>query len=219
MRKAVLLTISISLSIVILLAGATYLLSKNDVENKFETIQADQALTINQSGNYYVYFFNQDCGYCKDVEDKIDGKFTNGTLFLVDMKKSENKSFEYNWEEHRKKYDKVVGEVIDGNRQFFTGESEDKYTSPIIDKKFGQISYELVNGDKYVKFDSSANPEAIYAVDMTPRLNVSILNSTGLKIGGTPTLIEVNKGKIIRYMHGYEVTHFLEGRNRSVKNQ
>ncbi|EOL41590.1 hypothetical protein RV11_GL000965 [Enterococcus phoeniculicola] len=219
MRKAVVLTVSVSVFIVILLAGAIYLLSKNDVENKFETIQANQALNIKQTGNYYVYFFNQDCGYCKDVEDKIDRKFTNNNLFLVDMKKSENKSFEYNWEEHRKKYDKVVGEVIDGNRKFFTGESEKKYKSPITDKQFGQVSYELVNGDKYVKFDSSANPEAIYAVDMTPRLNVSILNSSGLKIGGTPTLIEVKKGKIVKYMHGYEVNHFLEGENSSVKNQ
>ncbi|MBM7540963.1 hypothetical protein [Amphibacillus cookii] len=142
--------------------------------------------------HYFVYFWQEGCVYCEQIEDEMVDYANNGEIpiYLVDMLENENQSAWYDWEAHHQQYDQVIGEVIDGEEQLYQDtESLDS-----------EVNWSITTDDN----------DQIIAVHQTPYPNLEPLQADQLEITGTPTLIYFEDQTVSAYAIGdEEVTAIL----------
>ncbi|MCM3214056.1 hypothetical protein ACQRXC_11140 [Niallia taxi] len=78
--------------------------------NDINRIHAEE--TFNQEEKeYIVYFWQETCFSCKEIEQTVLEYSDKCPLYIVDMENDKNKDAWYDWEQHHKEYDQVIGEA------------------------------------------------------------------------------------------------------------
>ncbi|PAE13326.1 hypothetical protein CHI02_05155 [Niallia circulans] len=188
----------IVLIIIIGIAAIWTLKSKdNDAIEDIQKINA--SATFNQQEEeYIVYFWQATCTYCKQIEKDVLSFSNNGEIpiYVVDMQDEKNESSWYDWEEHHKKYDQVIGKIEDGKEVWNEG-----------------INIENFQNDKNTAWGIVANEEnQIIATHNTAFGNEAPENAEGIEITGTPTMIKIKDRKFAAYAVGVEETVELLGK-------
>lgn len=188
----------IVLIIIIGIASIWTLKSKdNDAIEDIQKINA--SATFNQQEEeYIVYFWQATCTYCKQIEKDVLSFSNNGEIpiYVVDMQDEKNESSWYDWEEHHKKYDQVIGKIEDGKEVWNEG-----------------INIENFQNDKNTAWGIVANEEnQIIATHNTAFGNEAPENAEEIEITGTPTMIKIKDGKFAAYAVGVEETVELLGK-------
>ncbi|SDB82491.1 hypothetical protein SAMN05421734_101220 [Pelagirhabdus alkalitolerans] len=179
-------------AIVVLLFGLLIILTQfgdNTVQSAqdIDTIDGEEALDLNDH-DYLVYFWQEGCHYCEIIEDDIVQYANEGDLpiYLVDMNEQQNQSLWYDWQAHQDTYNEVVGEIVDGEEEYFVDIEE-------------YLEDDSVDWGLEVTEDNE-----IVAINQTPDLNRSPDDSSELDIAGTPTLIRVENNNVVDYAFGDE---------------
>jgi hypothetical protein len=164
--------------------------------DKINKIEFGQTFKVGEP-EYVVYYYMNRCGYCNSIKDEVmdfASQLEYKNIYAVQMELSSNKSGWYNMREHHAKYDIEIGKIDkSGSVTYYNGENEEKY----LNSK--DITYEIVRTDsehyeKYKKSNKNAQPDRVYAVDYTPRIDLT--NTDSFKVEGTPTAIWVKDNKI-----------------------
>lgn len=205
--------------------GKAVLLNKEEKNEKTKPFDYTQVFnhinylqTFSQKDEeYLVYFYMKDCPDCKNLEGAIKSYHTQNSkmpIYLVDMKESGNAVAWYNWKDHRSEFDKEIGELAnDRSIIYYEGENENKYINSTQTNKFGdRIIYKITTADeKYLTRNPKARSGKVYASNTTPNIDKSINEGKNLIIAGTPTLIRVKNGKVVKYYFDIEVGKYFAG--------
>jgi len=149
---------------------------------------------------YYVYFYQVDCQFCKEFEPHILEAYGDDVpIYVVDVergKSSLNDQAWYDWDLHHKTHDVVIGEIKDGQQIFNEDESEDLYAS---------------------EEGWTIGPNPDNELELIARLNRALNNkepqtALEIEIAGTPTLIRIKEGRFAGYAEGVEEGIALLGR-------
>lgn len=152
------------------------------------------AETFNQKDEEYVVYFYQDsCYYCQQLDPTIVEAVQSGIkMYAVDMKAEENMDYWYDWDAHHEKYDVEIGEVVDGKQVLYDGVSKTDYQSEEwkIEEVDGKVV--AVHNDAYANFSPTSAQE--------------------IQIAGTPVLIHIKDGNLVKMTGGYsESEAYLSG--------
>ena len=158
------------------------LLSASRNTTTFITI--DESLSQSEA-NYFVYFWQENCHYCEEIEPMISSYQTDGDwpLYVVDMQVTENLTGWYDWEQHHEEKDKIIGEVIDDELHYF----ED----PNLYLEDANIQWEI----KTVGSD-------VVAVHQTAHYQPNPTTIAEINIPATPALLEVSQGEPVELVVG-----------------
>ncbi|WP_112182370.1 hypothetical protein [Paraliobacillus zengyii] len=154
-----------------------------------------------ETDDYLVYFWQNSCVYCEEVEpeviDFIQNKET--ALLLVDMQDANNQSSWYDWESHHEEYDIKIGEVKEnGEEQLSEDVLLEDYTEDT------DILWEIkVNED-----------DEIIITHNTPYASTEPATADDIEITGTPTMIQVKNGEFVAYANGLEEVRALLEANK-----
>jgi len=149
--------------------------------------------TFAQSDKEYIVYFWQDaCSYCKQIEnDLLDYNKTGETpLYIVDMGDIENADSWYDWKAHHNKYDKVIGKIENGKE--------------ITDANINLA--EFINDKEVVWSIQSRADNKLIAVHQSPFENKTPASVSELAITGTPTMIKIEEGMLSDYRVGVDET-------------
>lgn len=140
-------------------------------------ITIDESLNQTEE-NYLVYFWQEGCHYCEEIEPVITDYQEEGArpLYVIDMQAEENLSAWYDWDQHHREKDQVIGEVVDGSIEYF----ED----PNIYLEDPDIQWEIETIGDEVK---AVHQTALY--DKNPTTIAEI------NIPATPALLTVEQGE------------------------
>ncbi|MEN8906162.1 MAG: hypothetical protein ABF289_09430 [Clostridiales bacterium] len=214
MRKSLIIIVLSGITIIMLLSILYFYISNKDVYSSYNKINIKDIL-IQDEEEYLVYFYMKDCYDCRIIEkDFIEN--TNKlkcNIYVVDLNEWGNVGDAYNWQKHHRDYDKEIGEIDkNGNKVFYTNESESKYIDGNLkDKNNKKISYEIIESDtEYLEKNSNAKLGKIYAMNNTPYIDINIINGEELKIPGVPMLLKVLKNEIKEFYFDYEVLEYFE---------
>lgn len=164
--------IGISTAIIILvIVSLIFIFNTSKTEHDFIT----SSEVFNQEGEYFVYFWQEECRYCQEIEADIQDYEENGRLplYVVDMTKPDNRELWYDWETHHDVNDVIIGYVEDGEE--FYEEDPEVYLND------SEIQYELIIED-----------EQIIAQHQTAFFNPSPTELDSLDIVTTPALLHVS---------------------------
>ena len=157
------------------------------------------AETFTQSDDeYLVYFYQDSCYYCELLDPTIvQADQARLTMYRVDMAAEENLDLWYDWEAHHEEYDVEIGEVVDGERVLYEGVSEADYKSD---------EWRIVEID-----------DKVVATHNNPFVDFNPNSAEEVEIAGTPVLIHIKDGKLVRMTGGYSeseayLTELLESR-------
>ncbi len=166
--------------------------------NEFPQINFQDTFTQEQT-EYIVYFWQQSCSYCQQVEpDMIDFTLNHDIpIYLVDMEIASNQDAWYDWESHHKEYDIMIGKEENG-----------------IDSLDHDVKLARFEEDKTVNWTFHKNRAGeIIAAHNTPYANTQPNDANELEITGTPTIIHIKNGKILNYAVGVDpIQRLLNGR-------
>ncbi|GKU81893.1 hypothetical protein [Niallia sp. NCCP-28] len=202
MKKKPIVIISIITAIILLCFLGIWLLNLNKPHSIEDIEKIEAADTFSQTGNkeYIVYFWQSTCTYCKQIEKDVVSFYGNGSIpiFIVDMQNSANVDSWYDWERHHKKYDKVIGKVVNGKEVLNKGVNIEEY----MNNK--EIAWSIESNEK----------NQLIAKHNTAYGNTSPVNAKEIEITGTPTMIKVKNRKVDRYAVGVEETLELMKKNK-----
>lgn len=157
------------------------------------------AETFTQSDDeYLVYFYQDSCYYCDLLDPTIVEADQSGlTMYRVDMAADENLDLWYDWEAHHDEYDVEIGEVVNGEQVLYDGVSKGDYHSDEWNILEIEDKVVATHNSPYVDFNPSSADE--------------------IEIAGTPVLIHIKDGKLVRMTGGYSesetyLTELLEER-------
>ncbi|TRZ35693.1 hypothetical protein CEQ21_08650 [Niallia circulans] len=174
-------------------------LSKSSEETIHNIKQIKATETFSQKDNgYIVYFWQAGCSYCQQLEKSVleYNKAGEVPLYIVDMSDKENAASWYDWENHHKKWDKVIGRMENGQEII---NDEIDMTELINDKT---VSWSIQTGDD----------NKLIAVHQTPFENKSPQSAAELEITGTPTMIKIENGRLSSYSMGVQESAKLLGK-------
>ncbi|WP_141432114.1 thioredoxin fold domain-containing protein [Bacillus sp. 03113] len=191
-KKSGVMFISIIMVIVICFIGIWFF-SKNVNATINDIKRIDYKETYEQNDEeYLVYFWQATCKYCKEIEKEVVdfNKNSDIPIYIVDMQSANNQEAWYDWEGHHKKYDRVIGKMVDGKETYYEG----------VDLKAIQS-----NPSVYWTFEVNKKDE-IVAVHNTPYGNKTPKKASEIEVTGTPTMILVKDGKFKEYGVGVDET-------------
>lgn len=202
MKKKPIFAIGIIIIIVsICLLGIWLLTSRmsNSIDD-IEKIEVKDTFSQKGEKEYIVYFWQSTCSYCKQIEEEVLSfhKTGNIPIFIVDMQESANTKSWYDWEEHHKKYDKVIGKVKNGKELLNKGVHMEDYTNN------KEIAWSIEINEK----------NQIIAKHNTAYGNTAPTNVEEIEITGTPTMMKVKDGKVEEYAVGVDETLDLMKQNK-----
>lgn len=135
---------------------------------------------FNLEGEYVVYFWQENCRYCQEIEDDIDAFKEDRPLpiYIVDMTKSENRFLWYDWEAHHEENDRMIG-YIEDNQTIYTEDPETYLNNQ-------EIQYDIVEeGDHVI----AKHQTAFYNATPTELAELDIVvTPTLLYVGSDPQL-------------------------------
>lgn len=179
-------------AVVICLAGLLVMLIQTNEPKAIKDIKkiAAQETYTQADKEYIVYFWQEACSYCKQIENVVLEYTKTGEtpLYIVDMGDKENAVSWYDWQDHHNKYDKVIGRVEDGKE--------------ILDDA---ININDFINDKDIAWSiQSRDDHKLYAVHQTAYENQMPKSASELEIAGTPTMLKIKEGKLVDYRVGVE---------------
>lgn len=132
---------------------------------------------------YLVYFYQETCTFCKQLEPQVIKTYSEGTsIYVVDMLDETNQSAWYDWTTHHEKYTKEIGEVINGERVLYEGESYDKYAA--------------------ATYNITEREGKIVVIDNEAKNNLNPTTVDEIEISGTPSILRIKNGKIESFASG-----------------
>lgn len=179
-----------------------------------EKIKSSQLFDLEES-DYYVYFYEENCPYCKEVKDRINQFAESGeSIYAINYDNIFNRVNKYNWEEIEAKYNKKIGTVDEkGNKNFLPGESEEKYLNSTETNQYGKvIRYQIIEiTEDNVNQFTDLEIGDLYIEIQTPEIDYSaVAKAKDLIIAGVPTLLHIENGKIEEfYFDSIEIEEFL----------
>ncbi len=182
----------ILLSVFVIVISAVLFVFTSSSAKTFEDIQKISAQDVftQSDQNYLVYFWQEGCKYCIEVESDIVTYANDSSIpvYVVDMKKEANFHAWYDWESHHEKFDVVIGKITDGKEVYEDGIDLTDYTND------SEINWSI----------EETEDKKIIASHNTPYPNTAPNSTEELEIVGTPTMISVQNGAFDSYYFGVD---------------
>lgn len=199
---------------IIAIAGCYFLTQRSKgAYSQFEHITTKNIFTrnVNNPDNtYYVYFYNNDCQECHQIEDLIcDFAKENDVYFInTENKDPDNKISKFDWSAFKTENDIEIGQVDKNNNiQYYEGENAQKYKNSTELNRFNKIKkYEIKIVDKnYLKINKKAKKGYVYASLLTPEIDYSSLQIySSVELANLPTLLEIKSYHVENYYYDVE---------------
>lgn len=159
-----------------------------------------------KEGNFYVYFSRKECPYCNNIEKDIDNFKKENTVYEIDAEAC-NGILNYNWDEHEKQHDMIIGEKNEVGKVIFYEGLDEKS----IKEKYPPINYKIVwVNDNYAELHEGKVSGKIYAISTHPAIDPEDLKAECFLLGGVPTLIEFDNHKVKNiYFDDKEIINFF----------
>ncbi|WP_117168248.1 hypothetical protein [Paraliobacillus sediminis] len=189
MKMSIVLTIGIIFILVIGIVILNQMRTSNITIEDLVRIDYQDTFT-QESDDYLVYFWQEGCVYCEEVEPNVLEfiQNTDSPFFLVDMQEPNNQSAWYDWESHHEEHDIKIGKVVDGEEQLNDEIPLEKYTENT------DIRWEI----EVTEYDE------IIVTHNTPFANSEPATADAIEITGTPIIIHVKDGEVVTYANGSE---------------
>jgi len=157
--------------VVLIILLSIYFFNTNKTKHDFITAPD----VFDQDGEYFVYFWQEECRYCQEIEADISDYEDNGSLplYVVDMTKAANLEMWYDWEAHHEANDVVIGYIEAGEEVY-------------------EQDPELYLNDPEVQYDVVIKGDAIIAEHQTAFFNPAPTDLASLDIVTTPALLYVS---------------------------
>ena len=157
--------------VLVIFIGLIYLFNTNQSKRDFITTSD----VFDQDGDYFVYFWQEECWYCQEIEADIKDYEDNGQLplYVVDMTKAANLEMWYDWEAHHEANDVVIGYIEAGEEVY-------------------EKDPELYLNDPEVQYNVVIEGDTIIAEHQTPFFNPAPTDLASLDIVATPALLYVS---------------------------
>jgi len=180
---------TIFLFIILVVLIVVWQINRNDHPSMEDLTKISAENTFKQKDKeYIVYFWQATCTYCKEIEKDVLVYSASNPIYVVDMQNEKNVEKWYDWEEHHKKYDKVIGKVESDKEILKDG-----------------INIEDFQQNKMVSWSIEINDnKEIIATHNTAYANEKPSNASELEITGTPTMLKVKDGLLVDYVVGVE---------------
>ncbi|HWJ77894.1 MAG TPA: hypothetical protein VNR61_07445 [Niallia sp.] len=180
---------TIFLFIILVVLLVVWQINRNDHPSMEDLTKITAENTFKQKDKeYIVYFWQATCTYCKEIEKDVLVYSASNPIYVVDMQNEKNVEKWYDWEEHHKKYDKVIGKVESDKEILKDG-----------------INIEDFQQNKMVSWSIEINDnKEIIATHNTAYANEKPSNASELEITGTPTMLKVKDGLLVDYVVGVE---------------
>jgi len=180
---------TIFLFIILVVLIVVWQINRNDHPSMEDLTKISAENTFKQKDKeYIVYFWQATCTYCKEIEKDVLVYSASNPIYVVDMQNEKNVEKWYDWEEHHKKYDKVIGKVESDKEILKDG-----------------INLEDFQQNKMVSWSIEINDnKEIIATHNTAYANEKPSNASELEITGTPTMLKVKDGLLVDYVVGVE---------------
>lgn len=167
-----------------------------------ESIDYDDFLS--KLGKYYVYVYNTTCSDCINVKEDISKLSNDNDVYTLDLGKVHDRE-RVDWEEFHSNNDIEIGYINQyGNKIYFDGESEEKYTLGLIKNSYGMdAKFDVIVADEiYINENKSAKINYIYAVPQIPDIDYSIYKEGDkIIVPAVPMLFEIDNNKIQNYYY------------------
>lgn len=157
--------------VLVIFIGLIYLFNTNQSKRDFITTSD----VFDQDGEYFVYFWQEECWYCQEIEADIKDYEDNGQLplYVVDMTKAANLEMWYDWEAHHEANDVVIGYIEAGEEVY-------------------EKDPELYLNDPEVQYNVVIEGDTIIAEHQTAFFNPAPTDLASLDIVATPALLYVS---------------------------
>lgn len=210
-KKRLILIIIIA---IIAITGCYFLTQNNKgAYSQFEHITTKNIFTRNinnPNDTYYIYFYNNDCQECHQIEDQIcDFAKENDVYFInTEDKDPDNKISEFDWSTFKTANDIEIGQVDKNkNIQYYDGENGKKYKNSTELNRFNKVKkYEIIIADEeYMKINKKAKKNYVYASLLTPEIDYSSLQIySTVELANVPTLLEIKNYHVKNYYYDVE---------------
>ena len=185
MKKVLIILIAI-----IVIAFGINLFLPNAVRTTGDLPKINYTETFNQDKpEYFVYFWQENCSFCKLFEPDILEAHRNGVpIFVVDIARTNvvNLGAWYDWDAHHEEHDVVIGNVINGQHVLNEGEDEALYPA-----EEGWSIEVQPNGEIVAVLNRAFN-------------NLEPQTAEEIEIAGTPSLIRIKNGQFAGFATGGE---------------
>ncbi|MGM0524286.1 MAG: hypothetical protein ACQER2_09620 [Bacillota bacterium] len=157
--------------VVLIILISIYFFNTNQTKHDYITAPD----VFDQDGAYLVYFWQEECRYCQEIETEIRDYEDNGQLplYVVDMTKAANLDLWYDWEAHHAENDVVIGYIEDGEEVY-------------------EKDADLYLNDPEVQYDVVIDDDQIIAQHQTAFFNPSPTGLDSLDVVTTPALLYVS---------------------------
>lgn len=178
-------------AILIVVISLIYIYNTNQTTHAF----ISAADVFDQEGEYFVYFWQEECRYCQEIEAEIADYEENGRLplYVIDMTKADNRNLWYDWESHHEANDVVIGHIENGETIY--------ETDPDIYLNDPEVQYDIITEDDTIIaqhqtafFHSAPTDLASLDVVTTPAL-LHVSDTTQLVVGVEETLALLEQHK------------------------
>lgn len=165
-----------------------------------------------KEGNFYVFFYRDDCRYCANVETEIEDFANTVELYRADS--GFYNTNKYDWAEHEMKYDVEIGEIDENGKIVFYHDLNEKN---IMDM-YPPVHYNIVLATEgYVALHNEKEEGKVYAICTHPILNENDLQSDNFVLPGIPMLVEFDDNRIVNYyFDDKEILHFLNSETEPI---
>lgn len=208
----------ITVLLVVLAVGLITVLGKKANKNKdpyerlFKTFperKIDVNSLINQTTKhrYYVYIYRPDQKDCQALEKTVNDAISyKSNLYFINENENLNDINKFDWKAFNTQNDREIGKVVNGKIVYNKGESASHYLKTTKKDPYGyKIVYKIQKYTKeYAKYNTNAKAGKVYARITRPWIDYSQYKKGKLTLGGVPTLLEINKKKIVHFYYGNE---------------
>lgn len=154
--------------------------------------------------HYYVYFYKDDCRYCKNIESAVNEFSKTHKLKKVNVESCVGLK-DFDWDAFERDNDVKIG-YQDGTGNIIYSQN---MNASQVEKKYPPLLYKivLINQD-YATLHKGKSAGEVYAVSTHPQLQ---LDKNNFAVPGVPMLIEFNNGKVVNYyFDDKEIINFLD---------
>lgn len=184
--------------------------NKDPYESLFKTfpekkIDVDSLMNQTTKHRYYVYVYRPDCPDCQALEKTVnDAVQYKSSLYFMNENENLNDINKFDWKAFNTQNDREIGKVVNGKIVYNKGESVSHYLKTTKKDPYGyKIVYKIQKYTKeYAKYNTNAKPGKVYASVNRPWIDYSQYKKGKLTLGGVPTLLEINKKKIVHFYYG-----------------
>ncbi|MGO5313939.1 hypothetical protein ACTQ1O_05945 [Bilifractor sp. LCP21S3_A7] len=200
-KKLVLILIFIVIMLLFSLIVCFFIHPKMESEKSTYGVKVNELFSNKE--HYYVYFYKDDCRYCKNIESAVNDFSKTHKLKKVNVESCVGLK-DFDWESFEKDNDVKIG-YENGSGDIIYNQN---MNASQVEKKYPPLLYKivLINQD-YATLHKGKKAGEVYAVSTHPQLQ---FRKNNFVVPGVPMLIEFNKGKVVNYyFDDKEIINFL----------